>query len=133
MDLIATHAELARIGVDKFYPAFDKNPDQYWQQVGWHDEMTTQQFKRMYQEGDFPLATVVNEAAAIPVSSIWTGYNKDYYWAKRGLGYRCTYEKLETDQYNIVAKTMASKMAMAMQETKESTAANVFNNATSTA
>ena len=132
-DLIATHAELARIGVDKFFPAFDANPDQYWQQVGWHTEMTTQEFKRMYQRGDFPLGTVVTESSPIPISSPWTGYNKDYYWAKRGIGYKCSYEKLETDQYNIVAKTVSEGMAMAMQETKESTAANVFNNATSTA
>ena len=130
-DLIATHAELARIGVDKFYPVYAKNRKTIYPMIGFKANKTSQQFERMYQEGGFSYATVVNEAAAIPVQSFFTGYNKDFYWAKRGLGFRCTYEKLETDQYNIVQKASA-KMAIAMAKTKESTAANIFNNHTST-
>lgn len=131
-DLIATHAELARVGVDKWYPVYGKDKNTIYPAFGWHSEKTTQEFIRMYQEGGFSYATVVNEAASIPVQSFDTGYNKDFYWAKRGLGYRCSFEKLETDQYG-VSKRVAKKMAIAMNKTKESTAANVWNNHTSTA
>ena len=131
-DTIATHAELARAGVDKFFPIFSQKQQRIYRKVGWNSERTTQQFVRMYQEGGFGYATQVNEAAAIPTDSFSTIYNKDYYWVKRGLGWKASFEKIETDQYG-VTKRVAQKMAKAMEMTKESTAAAVFNNATSIA
>lgn len=132
MDTIATHATLARIGIDKHYPVFAKDKKKLYPKLGWHRENTTQQYIRIEKEGGMGYATVVAEAAAIPVTSFNIDDSKDYYWAKRGLGFRASFEKLETDQYGIVQK-VARKMAIAMEKTKESTAANVFNNHTSTA
>ncbi|MEX2244817.1 MAG: hypothetical protein WD716_13350 [Fimbriimonadaceae bacterium] len=130
-DIIATHAELARAGVDKFYPLFSQNQRRIYRKVGWHNEKTSQEFLRMFQEGGFGYAPAVSEATPIPTDSFNTVNNKDYYWVKRGLGWKASFEKLETDQYG-VTKRVAKKMAKAMEMTKESTAANVFNNATST-
>ena len=134
-DLITTHATMARVGIDKYYPVFSKAKKKLYPRIGWHDvtpEAGTQQYFRVEDEGGFNYATVVNEAGAIPTTSFNTGNSKDYYWVKRGLGYRATFEKLETDQYGIMNK-VARKMAVAMEKTKESTAFNVFNNHTSTA
>ena len=130
-DAIAAHAELARKGVDKFVPIYAKDPMLVYPKMGFESRSTTQPFERYYQEGGFPYATVVAEQAQIPVTSIFTGYNKDYYLAKRGLGYKCSFEKLETDQYGVMDRT-SRKMAIAMNKTKEVTAANLFNNMTST-
>ena len=131
-DLIATHAELARIGIDRWIETYGKDRKKVYPRMGWKHLTTTQQYERMRQEGGFTYAPVVNEAAQIVPQSFNTGYQKDYYWVKRGLGYRCSIEKLETDQYKIVAKAAAEKMAIAMNKTKESTAANIWNNMTST-
>lgn len=131
-DIIATHAELARIGIDGWTRVYGKDEPKVWQTMGFKPMTTTQEYLRLRQEGGLPYATVVNEAASIPVVSFNTGDQKDYHWVKRGLGFRCSFEKLETDQYKIVAKTVSEKMGLAMNKTKESTAANVFNNATST-
>ncbi|HXH61622.1 MAG TPA: hypothetical protein VNI20_09720 [Fimbriimonadaceae bacterium] len=131
-DVIATHAELARAGVDKFFPIFSQNQRRLYRKVGWHNEKTTQEFIRMYQEGGFGYAPQVTEATPIPTDTFATVNNKDYYWVKRGLGWKTSFEALETDQYG-VTKRVAKKMAKAMEMTKESTAANVFNNATSIA
>lgn len=131
-DVISTHAELARIGIDGWTRVYGKDTPAAYKALGFKPMMTTQEFERLRQEGGLPYATVVNEAGSIPVVSFNTGNQKDYYWVKRGLGYKTTFEKLETDQYKIVAKTVSEKMAIAMNKTKEATAANVFNNATST-
>lgn len=133
-DLITTHSTLARVGIDKHYPVFSKMRRKVYPKIGWRDmtsELKSQQYLRIEDEGGFNYATVVNEADAIPTTSFNTGNSKDYYWAKRGLGYRASFEKLETDQYGIVQK-VARKMAIAMEKTKESTAWNIFNNHTST-
>ncbi|MCH8991971.1 MAG: hypothetical protein IIA44_09525 [Acidobacteria bacterium] len=131
-DVIATHAEIARAGVDKFFPIFSAHQRRIYRLVGWHGERTSQEFLRMYQEGGFGYATQVSEATPIPTDTFATVNNKDYYWVKRGLGWKTSFEKLETDQYG-VTKRVAKKMAKAMEMTKESTAANIFNNSTSTA
>lgn len=131
-DVIATHAEQARVGVDRLYPVYCKEKNIIYKRIGFKPETTTQQYVRMYQEGGMPYATVVNEAGSIPIVSMFTGNNKDYYWVKRAFGYKCTYEKIETDQYGMADRT-SNKMAIGMMKTKEATAAALFNNCTSTA
>jgi len=130
-DQIANNAEVARVGVDKFYSIFKQNQNVLYPKFGFMDEKTTQEFIRMYQEGGFGYAPTVSESTPIPTDTFKTINNKDYYWVKRGLGYKCSLEKLETDQYGIM-KRVSKKMARAMEATKDSTAANVFNNMTST-
>lgn len=85
-DVIATHAEIARAGVDKFFPIFSAHQRRIYRLVGWHGERTSQEFLRMYQEGGFGYATQVSEATPIPTDTFATVNNKDYYWVKRGLG-----------------------------------------------
>lgn len=129
---IAAHAELARAGVDSLHPTFADTMNRFYRDFNFREINEKQQFHRMYQEGDFPLAAPVNEQAAITPVNFWTGYNKDYYWVKYGLGWRTSYEALSTDRFG-VTKRAAEKMAMAMEDTKDSTAAGLFNNHTSTA
>lgn len=131
-NLIAQHAEAARSGVDTFMPAFSNKQNRYYKMFKFQNINETQQFHRMYQEGDMPLAGVVNEAQDIVPVNFWTGNNKDYYWVKYGLGWKTSDEALTTDQYG-VTKRASAKMAKAMEDTKDSTAAGLFNNCTSTA
>ena len=130
-DVIATHLEMARSGVDKFYPIFGKDRRKWYTQIGFRPETTSMQFIRMFQEGGYGFATVVNEGGAIPVDTFATVNNKDYYWVKRGLQDRRSYESISTDQYGL-SKKVAKKMAKAMESTKDSTAAAMFNNHLST-
>jgi hypothetical protein len=130
-DLIATHAEIARIGIDKWTPVYEQARQRRYSNFGWKNEQTTQQYIRARQEGGFGYATVVNESADIPIDTFASVYQKDFYWVKRGLGYKTSMEKISTDQYGIM-KRVAKKMAKAMEATKESTAANVWNQMTST-
>lgn len=131
-NVIASHAEIARVGVDDFFGVFGKDKERVYNQTGWKKIRTTQEFHRMYQEGGFSYAVTVNEATPIPTDDFFTGNNKDYYWIKKGLGFRTSFEALETDQYGGKIKSATKKMAIAMNKTKESTAANVWNNMTST-
>lgn len=131
-NLIAQHAELARVGVDTFMPKYMKNQPRHYRHVGYQTINEKQQFHRMYQEGDFPLAAPVNEASPITPVNFWTGNNKDYYWVKYGLGWRTSDEALSTDRYGVTDRA-AAKMAQAMEDTKDSLSAGLFNNCTSTA
>lgn len=130
-DLIATHAEMARSGVDKYFPIFGKERPKIYTSIGFSPIKTTMEFWRMYQEAGYGYATVVDEATGIPIDTFDTLNNKDYYWVKRGLADKRSYEAISTDQYGL-SKKIAKKMAKAMVDTKESTAAAVFNNHTST-
>lgn len=123
---------MARVGVDKFYPVFGKERKKIYPSIGFEDVTTTQQYERMYQRGGYGYAQIVLEGGIVPIDTFATLYNKDYYWVKRGLGDKRTFESIETDQYGI-AKDVARLMAKAMEDTKEATAANLFNNMTSTA
>lgn len=130
-DVIATHAELSRQGVDHFYPAYKEKQPRLYKKYGLTHINTTKEYERMYQEGDFPLPSEVGEGTAIPIVSFMTGNNKDYYWVKRALGWRATYEKLQTDQYGITKKA-SKKMARSMENGKEATFIALINNMTST-
>lgn len=131
-NLIAQHAELARAGVDTIHPRYMKNQPRHYLKVGYQTINEKQQFHRMEQEGDFPLAAPVNEASPITPVNFWTGYSKDYYWVKYGLGWRTSDEALSTDRYGVTDRA-AQKMAQAMEDTKDSLSAGLFNNHTSTA
>ena len=130
-DTIATHAELSRQGVDHFYPIYKDKQRKLYNKYGPTHVPTTKEYERMYQEGDFPLPTAVSEGTAIPIVTFMTGNNKDYYWVKRALGWRATYEKLQTDQYGITKKA-SKKMAVSMENGKEATFIALINNMTST-
>lgn len=131
-NLVAQHAELARVGVDTITPKYQERMPRRYRKYGFRVIPETQLFHRQEQEGDFPLPTPVNEAQAIATVNFWTGNSKDYYWVKYGLGWKTSYEALSTDQYG-VTKRASAKMAQAIENGKESTAAGLFNNCTSTA
>lgn len=131
-DVIDTNAEEARVGIQELIPVYDKQERNYWQMIGFRKVTTTQEFHRVYQEGGFGPATTFSEGSAIPLQTRTNPYTLDVYWASRGLGYSCSYNKIATDQYGIMDR-IAPKMAYSMKATFELVAAAVFDNATNTA
>lgn len=131
-DVIATNSEIARVGIQELIPVFDKQEKNYWQMIGFRKVTTTQEFHRVYQEAGFGLATTFSEGSPIPLQSFTNPYSLDVYWASRGLGYSCSYNKIATDQYGVMDR-IAPKMAYSMKATFEVVAAAVFDNATNTA
>lgn len=125
------HVELARSGVDTIMPKFQSRRKKLYPKFGWKTVPETQLYHRQLSEGDFPRAAPVNEQAEIVPVNFWTGESKDRYWIKYGLGWRTSDEALTTDQYGIT-KRASEKMAQAMENTKEATAAALFNNHTAT-
>jgi hypothetical protein len=125
-DLIASHPSLSRVGLGKIVESFEKKMPGYFKQLGAIDIKTTQAFERMASEGDFPVAPVIGESTAIPMTDFAIFNERDYYWVKRALGYAHSTEKWESDQYGILNKT-ARKLAKAMNTTEEIVAHNVLN------
>lgn len=128
---ILAHAELARSGVDTIMPKYQDRQVKLYPKFGWQKINETQQFHRQLSEGDFPRAAPVAESQPIVPVNFWTGESKDRYWVTYGLGWRTSDDALTTDQYG-VTKRAAQKMALAMENTREQTAAGIFNNHTAT-
>jgi len=130
-DVIATHPQLARRGLNKIISAYRDSDTKYFKELGATTIPTTEQFYRMIEEGDFGLVPVINEDTGIPIDSFALINQRDFYWVKRALGYAASSEAVESDQYGVM-KNRAMKMARAFNKTEEIVAANAYNNSFTT-
>lgn len=78
----------------------------------------------------FGLAPVKTEGASVQYDSESQGYTKRFTHVAYALGYICTREELDDNQYEIVSKRRAKALAFSFRQTKENVAANVYNRAT---
>lgn len=122
---------MARSGVDKYVPIFGKRRKTIYTQIGYTTDSTKMQFLKKFQEGGYGNFGVVNEGVSITTSGFFTGYSKDFYWAKYGGGDERSYESYDTDIYGLTKK-ISMKLSKAEEETKEYLSANQFLNMTST-
>jgi hypothetical protein len=77
----------------------------------------------------FGLASAKNEAGSINYDSEVQGFLSRYTHITYGLGFIITKEMVEDDLYDVVGERRARGLAFSMNQTKETIAANVYNNA----
>lgn len=131
MRLMWEQVELARVGLlERVMLYNERSPKLYPALVG-REVNTRQAYEEIIQEGDFPMATLVDEGNPVSYTNFFTGNTKKFYPVMRVLGYQVSKQAKYTDLYNAVGKP-SRKMQQGLQKTKEQKVANVFNNATST-
>ena len=77
----------------------------------------------------FGLAPVKQQGSGINYDTESQGSVSRYTHVAYALGYIVTWEELRDDLYEVVSKRRAKQLAFSMRQTKETIAANVYNNA----
>ena len=75
------------------------------------------------------LAQIKGEGAGIAYDNAQQGFETTYRHVTYALGFVITREMVEDDLYDVIGKKKASALAFSMRQTKEITAANVYNRA----
>lgn len=126
-DVIATNAQLARVGIDKILPIELKRLTDYGAQMGFKNVNNSQSFIRIQQESGFGLMQETAELAPHPEVSFDTNFSKDYYWTIFKLKYVESEEKMASDQYaRLAGGKIGAKLAKAMNHTRNTLASAVF-------
>jgi hypothetical protein len=126
-DVIATNAQLARVGIDKILPIELKKLTDYGAMMGFKDVNNSQLFIRIQQESGFGLMQETAEMAPHPEVSLDTNLTRDYYWQIFKLKYVESEEKMASDQYaRTAAGKIAAKLAKALNHTRNTLASSVF-------
>ena len=100
--------------------------------VEYPDLFSTESSSRSYEEDvevtGFGLAPVKAEGASVSYDSDTQSFVSRYTHVAYALGYIVTHEELEDNLYEMVSKRRAASLAFSMRQTKETVAANVYNN-----
>lgn len=111
-----------------FGASYKEHPEEY------REIYTVEKSSKNYEEDPaltgFGLAPTKTESGAISYDSETQGFTKRYTHVVYGLGAVVSEEELEDNQYEIVAKRRAKRLAFSMRQTKEIVSANVLNRAT---
>jgi hypothetical protein len=92
-------------------------------------DSSTQNYEEDVQLTGFGLAPRKSESAGVSYDSEVQGFVTRYTHIAYGLGYIVTKEELDDNLYEKVSKRRAASLAMGFRQTKENTAANVYNRA----
>lgn len=116
-------------GINKWYgKAYDEFPVEYTKLFETHSPGN-----RAYVEdvgvSSFGLAPIKEQGSSIQYDTEQQGFITRYTMFTVGKGFIVTRELFDDDQYGIVAPRRARGLAMAMRQTKETHAANVYNRA----
>ena len=115
-------------GVNAWY---GKAYDEY--AVEWTDLFDQFTSRKAFEEdvgvSSFGLAQVKPEGSAVAYDTEVQGFITRYTHIAYALGFIVTKEAFEDDQYDVVAQRRARGLAMAMRQTKENVAANIYNRA----
>lgn len=122
--------ELAREGLLDQVKLYEENDKPYWQQLVGKTLSTRQAYEEIIQEGDFPMATTLDEGDPVSYSTFSTGNTKRFYPVMRAIGYSVSKPAKFTDLYSVVSKP-TRKMYQALKKAKEQKVANIFVNHTS--
>jgi len=128
-DVILTHADYARRGINKILSIEAKKLPNFAERMGFKVINTSESFYRIKQEAGLGLLQVVNEGDVHPEASFATPYSKDYYWSIMKLKYAQTREKMKADQYGrLTASAIGKKLSMSINQTQNTLSAAVFVN-----
>lgn len=131
-NLMANKAAFYRKGIDKIIKTYDDGVPQFFGELLGEEINDKQQFYRIYTEGDFGYAGVVNEMGSSTFDDFQTPYTMDITPLKRQIGWITSTEAVEGDLYGIVRRAVP-KLKTALRNTMELAVANQINNFTSTA
>jgi len=117
-------------GVSKWYgKSYDEWATEYT------DLFDMNSSSRAYEEdvsvSSFGLAPTKNQGDGVQYDSEEQGFITRYTHAVQALGFIVTREMYEDDLYDVVSQRRSESLAMSMNQTKETIAANVYNRATS--
>lgn len=93
-------------------------------------DTSSMNYEEVVELTGFGLAPVKTESASVQYDSESQGYTKRFTHVAYALGYICSREELDDNQYEIVSKRRAKALAFSFRQTKENVAANVYNRAT---
>lgn len=128
---IASSPLLARVGLLQSVKQYQEKIKKYWPELIGETFNTKQRFEEMLLEGDFAMASIVDETNPIGYDDFQTPYSKRYYPLMRSIGFQVSKQAKYTDLYGIVARP-SKKLSLAMNKTKEQKVANILINATAT-
>lgn len=107
--------------------SYAEHPEEY------RDIFDIETSKKSYEEDPrttgFGFAGIKAEGQAVDYDSESQQWTKRYTHTVYGLGYVVTEEEMEDNQYEIVSKRRAKRLAFSMRQTKEVVSANVLNRA----
>ena len=91
------------------------------------EDTSDKNYEELVELTGFGLAPIKTEGASVQYDSETQGYTRRATHVAYGLGYICTREELDDNQYEIVSKRRSKALAFAMRQTKENVGANVYN------
>lgn len=130
-NLMANKAAFYRKGIDKIVKAYKDGKPEFFSELLGEEITDKQSFYRIYTEGDFGYAGVVNEMGSSVFDDFQTPYTMDITPLKRQIGWITSTEAVEGDLYGIVRRAVP-KLKKALRNTMELAVANQINNMTST-
>lgn len=106
---------------------YGKHP-QYWKEMF---DMDTSQMKyeEVVEATGYPLAPAKNEGTATSYASDSQGVINRATHVAYSLGFICTKEEIDDNQYEYVSKRRTTSLALSMATTKNTVAANIYNRA----
>jgi len=93
------------------------------------EDTSDKNYEELVELTGFGLAPEKTQGASVQYDSETQGYVRRATHVAYALGYICTREELDDNQYEIVSKRRSKALAFAMRQTKENVAANVYNRA----
>jgi hypothetical protein len=129
-DFISTHISLARTGLAKILNARETKATRFFDRMGFKIINTREAYVRITSQNALGYLQVVGEGDAHPEAAFETPHTRDYSWAIYSLKYSQSKEKALADQYaKLTTGALSRMLTLAANQTDESLAANVFNNA----
>lgn len=128
MHITASTPHLARPGIEKIIQTYPDDPMMVAGKLVGPVMNTSLRFVRLYTEGDFPYADIVNDGQPMTFSDWLTPHTMDVTPKMRVLGWEATRLGQTSDQYGIYSKA-AMKLRKALKKTYERDVADMFNNA----
>ena len=123
----SSFAKLLWPGINSIYGKAYNDYPQEWKSLGFEINKSQKAYEEDVGISSFGLASVKSEGASITYDTERQAFTTRYNHVVYAMGFIITREIYEDDQYSEVGKRKANALARSMNQTKEITAANIFN------
>ena len=123
----SSFAKLLWPGINAIYGKSYNDYPQEWKSLGFEINKSQKAYEEDVGISSFGLASVKSEGSGITYDTERQAFTTRYNHVVYGMGFIITREIYEDDQYGEVGKRKANALARSMNQTKEITAANIFN------
>lgn len=118
-------------GVNSWYGAEYNEYSTEWDKL-FEKRTSRKQFEEVVGQAGFSYFQTKPEGSPIKFDNARQGFTTRFTHVVYGLGFVITREMVEDDQYDVIGKAKAQKLAFSARQTKEVIAANVYNRAFNT-